>query len=130
MKARLKLFTGLTLVAAAALAAPALAQSEKPDGLAESCNAGSAFDCANLAVLYRHGRGVEQDHVRALTLFVTACEGGNDFACGSVGDMVYRGLGIARNRENGRLLLRGACRRHNEWSCDSLRRLGIPLDRS
>lgn len=130
MMARFKLVTGLALVAAAALIAPALAQSEKPGDLEQACRAGSAFECANLAVLYRHGRGVGKDNVRALTLFVRACEGGNDFACGSVGDMVYRGLGIAANLENGQLLLRGACRRRNEWSCETIRRLGISKDRS
>jgi TPR repeat protein len=130
MKARMKLLVGLALIAAAALIAPAFSQSEKPDGLEKACRAGSAFDCANLAVLYRHGRGVKTDNVRALTLFVRACEGGNDFACGSVGDMVYRGLGIAPNSENGRLLLGGACRRQNEWSCETMRRLGIAIDRS
>lgn len=116
----------LTLLAGAALAFPAAAQIEDPPALAQSCRAGNAFACANLAVLYRHGRGAPRDHVRALTLYVTACEAGLDFACGSVGDMVYRGLGIAPNHENGKLLLRGACRRNNEWSCETLRRLGVP----
>lgn len=129
MNAYMKILASAALLAAA-LAAPATAQSERPAELEAACSAGDAFSCANLAVLYRHGRGLERDYVRALTLFVTACESHIDFACGSVGDMVYRGLGIAPNADNGRLLLRGACRRRNQWSCDTMHRLGIPPDRS
>lgn len=127
MLAHARVMSGLAFFATAMVADPALAQIESPGALEKTCRAGEAFACANLAVLYRYGRGVGQDNVRALTLFVRGCEGGNDFACGAVGDMVYRGLGIAAHYENGELLLRGACRRRNEWSCESLRRLGIPL---
>lgn len=130
MQARKRSLGGLAFLAAAAIAGPVLAQTENPRVLDKSCAQGDSFACANLAVLYRHGRGVEKNFPRALTLYVTACEDGNDFACGSVGDMVYRGLGIAANHENGELLLKGACRRHNEWSCESLKRLGIGRDRS
>lgn len=108
-------------------APPASAQSEDAVSLQSACKRGEAMPCANLGVLYKHGRNVVRDYPRALTLFVKACEGGVNFACGNVGEMTYRGQGVAANETNGAALIRGACRRGDSWSCETARRLGVKM---
>lgn len=107
--------------------APALSQSEDAAVLEKPCQRGVSISCANLAVLYKHGRSVPKDHPRALTLFVKACEGGVDFACGNVGEMTWLGQGVAANQANGAALIKGACRRGDVWSCETARRLGVKM---
>lgn len=124
----LRSLSGFALTAALlAASVEASAQSENPAELEKPCTEGSAMACANLAVLYKHGRSVSRDPVRALTLFVRACEGGVNFACGNVGEMTYSGVGVTTNAENGAAIIRGACRRGDSWSCETLRRLGLKM---
>jgi TPR repeat protein len=52
--------------------------AERPE---EECSAGSASDCAVLAVAYHVGIGVRKDPARARTLFQQACRGGYEPAC-------------------------------------------------
>jgi len=108
-------------------APPALSQSEDAAALERACKRGESMPCANLAVLYKHGRNVDRDYRKALTLFVRACEGGVDFACGNVGEMTFRGQGVAASEANGAALMRGACRRGDSWSCETARRLGVKM---
>jgi hypothetical protein len=104
---------------------PALAQWEDAKRLEAPCARGEALACANLATLYKHGRGVARDDVRALTYFVTACEKGSKFACGNVGEMAILGRGIAPDKAVGAAILKSACRRGDPWSCETAERLGL-----
>jgi TPR repeat protein len=119
----------LAALAAGIAGAPqsAIAQSEDAAALRKSCTKGEALACANLAVLYKHGRNVDQSYPEALTLFVRACENGMNLACGQVGEMTYRGYGVAANQEDGAAILHGACRRGDGWSCETMRRLGLKI---
>lgn len=108
---------------------PAFAQSEDPAILDRACKRGESMPCANLAVLYKHGRNVTRDYPKALTLFVKACEGGVNFACGNVGEMTFRGQGVTANQANGAALIKGACRRGDSWSCETARRLGVKMSK-
>jgi TPR repeat protein len=117
----------LFALAAAAGVAPASAQSENAKALEKACGGADVIACANLAVLYKHGRAVARNYPKALTYFVRACEGGLNFACGNVGEMTYLGLGVAADPTNGAIILRGACRRKDAWSCETARRLGVKM---
>jgi TPR repeat protein len=114
-------------VVGAAYSPPAAAQSEMANVLTAACNRGDMLSCANLGILYRHGRGATKDYARALTLFVKACEGGKEFACGYAGEMTYDGLGIKPNKKHGEKLMRRACRRGDNWSCHAMRRHGLAV---
>ncbi|MEQ1930494.1 MAG: tetratricopeptide repeat protein [Parvularculaceae bacterium] len=103
------------------------AQTENVARLENPCASGEFLACANLAVLYKHGRNVMRDYPKALTLFLRACEGGVNFACGNVGEMTYLGLGVPANDTDGAPILRGACRRGDAWSCETARRLGVKM---
>lgn len=111
---------------AIAYSPPAEAQSEMASVLTAACDRGDLLSCANLGILYRHGRGAPKNYARALTLFVKACEGGKEFACGYAGEMTYVGLGIASNEKHGAKLMRRACKRGDLWSCRAMNRHGIP----
>lgn len=119
-------FVAFLFVATAASSAPAQAQSEMAPVLERACDRGDMLSCANLGILYRHGRGAPRDYARALTLFVKACEGGKEFACGYAGEMTYVGLGIAANENHGEKLMKRACKRGDRWSCQAMKRHGIP----
>jgi hypothetical protein len=123
MRARLLVIASLPLL----LAAPAAAQSENARVLEKQCSAGKIASCTNLAVLYKNGRGVKRDSVRALTLFLKSCERGVNYACGNVGEMTYLGQGIRANAKNGETLIKGACRRGDAWSCETARRYGFKM---
>ncbi len=116
----------IALAGASLTPAPSRAQSEMAPVLTRACDRGEMLSCANLAILYRHGRGAPKDYAMALTLFVKACEGGSEFACGCAGEMTYVGLGIEANRETGAKLMRRACNRGDRWSCYAMRRNGVP----
>ena len=116
------------VLAAAPMIGPAAAQRpEAVQILEDACKAGDLLSCANLAVLYRHGRGVSQDYARALELSVRVCEGGVEFGCGYAGEMTYQGLGIAANTEQGEKLMRRACANGDQWACQALTRHGLAL---
>ncbi|HXI88345.1 MAG TPA: hypothetical protein VNH64_12855 [Parvularculaceae bacterium] len=117
------------LAALACLAlSPAPVSAQRPDQVEiidSACRGGDMLACANLAVLYRHGRGVPMDYGRALKLSVEICERGVEFGCGYAGEMTFKGFGIAANPDAGAKLMRRACARGDQWSCQALVRHGL-----
>jgi uncharacterized protein len=59
-----------------------------------ACDAGGGVvpACSDLAELYLGGRGVAQDHHRAVALLRTACAGGEPSACSFLGLVLVEGL--------------------------------------
>lgn len=49
--------------------------------LEKGCKEGSARACADLAALYKAGKGVAKDPARAKELYAVACNGGDEKAC-------------------------------------------------
>jgi TPR repeat protein len=58
--------------------------------LSAGCDAGTARDCTNLALLYEQ-RGAAGDAVRAIALYDVGCQGGSARGCAYLGRAFERG---------------------------------------
>ncbi|HUV70515.1 MAG TPA: tetratricopeptide repeat protein [Terracidiphilus sp.] len=63
----------------------------------QSCDAGIAFACRELGVMYRQGEGVTVDAVRAAKLLKQALDGGNTEANTELGWAYENGIGVEKD---------------------------------
>ncbi len=53
--------------------------------LGQACDGGYAAKCYDLGVIYRDGRIIDQDNLKAKELFKKACDGGDTHGCAALG---------------------------------------------
>lgn len=87
--------------------------------LSTACEAGHAYGCLDLGVLYMYARGVEADHARAAELFEVACEGGAANGCHYLGDYWSGRHGHNEDLERARGWYAKACEAGSQSSCEA-----------
>ena len=98
------------------------------------CSKGEAASCATLGSMYRTGKGVDKDDVRALAFYKQSCDAGNQGGCNGVGVMYENGLGgLPRDEAKAVTLFKQACDAGDGAGCNSLGRMylrgkGVPRD--
>jgi TPR repeat protein len=88
--------------------------------LADSCDAGSADACFEVAMRYDDGKGVGQDKQKAATAYKSCCDKGDMRGCHNLGVMLIDGEGIPRDLGNGLKLINQACEKGQHRSCEVL----------
>lgn len=92
----------------------------------QGCEAGSAQDCYELAIVYRDGEGVEPDRARYLQLLASACEQDVPSACHNLGHEELRAVeedGAQATPERlatGLAFYERACALGSRSACDNL----------
>jgi TPR repeat protein len=84
------------------------------------CDLGHAPACNNLGLAHAGGRGVPQDHVRAMGAFERACSGGFAEGCSNQGTLFEHGLGVPVNVGDAQRAYNQACRRGSALGCSNL----------
>lgn len=84
------------------------------------CDLGHAPACNNLGLAHAGGRGVPQDHARAMTAFERACSGGFAEGCSNQGTLFEHGLGVPVNVGDAQRAYNQACRRGSALGCSNL----------
>jgi TPR repeat protein len=95
------------------------AESSREVALSTTCDAGSARDCTNLAILYEQ-RGAEGDDSRALAFYGVGCTGGSARGCAYLGRAYERGRGVTADLGRALQLYEQACRAKDAWGCGFL----------
>jgi TPR repeat protein len=105
-----------------------VANATRASGYYENaCLGGYAQGCNNLAWLYLRGRGVPQDHRRAMSLFMTAfdaartaCTRGEATGCLFAGDLLMEGRGVAADEQRAIAYYRLGCDAGSQTACSRL----------
>jgi TPR repeat protein len=74
--------------------------------------------CNNLGAFHRDGKGVKQDHARALELFTRACDGDEAIGCANLAHAHQEGHGVAKNAEQAAAFSAKACKLGRTESCE------------
>jgi TPR repeat protein len=106
-------------LAARRVASEPSADSRREAMLSAGCDAGTARDCTNLALLYEQ-RGAAGDAVRAIALYDVGCQGGSARGCAYLGRAFERGRGVTADPWRALQLYRQACAAKDAWGCGYL----------
>lgn len=93
----------------------------------KACDGGDAIGCSHLARSFLYGRGVKEDHARAIRLSETACKGDAEIACFIMGLAYDDGLaGYPKDRSRAISYYRLACGNGTKFdhACEVLAELG------
>jgi hypothetical protein len=87
---------------------------------AQTCDAGIARGCSDLAYLYNQGKGVAQDDIRAGVLAIKACNAGDGYGCDSIGEIYEKGIGVTADYSSAVEFFTKACNERNSNGCYNL----------
>jgi hypothetical protein len=87
------------------------------------CELGEMRSCARAGVLYRGGRGVLADPIKAWTLLSRACSAGDALGCGALSELVLADDGLRRDVARAATLARSACDGGDGHGCARLAQL-------
>jgi TPR repeat protein len=105
-----------------ALAAPKCRPYDAAD-CENACRGGDAASCAWAGVLYRDGRGVKPDTVKAWQLSTNACTHGDAVGCAALSSLVLADDGLRRDAARAAGLARAACTAGDGHGCAQLAQL-------
>lgn len=74
-----------------------------------SCDQNQGRACYRLGWFYEEGRGVAQNHNKAVELYQKACEANMAIACRGLGIMYWRGQDVKRSRKKAITFYQKAC---------------------
>ncbi len=89
--------------------------------LTKSCpnNVENGIGCANLALMYYHGRGTKQSFAKAADLFDKSCELGISLGCHNLAILYSNGKGVPIDLDKSLELVEKACSMGDETACFS-----------
>jgi TPR repeat protein len=87
------------------------------------CERGEMASCAHAGILYRGGRGVAADTMKAWSLLSRACASGEALGCGALSDLVVADDGLRRDAGGAAALARTACDGGDGHGCARLAQL-------
>jgi serine/threonine protein kinase len=90
---------------------------------AQTCDAGRARGCADLAYLYDQGKGVEKDDSRAAVLATKACNASDAYGCLAIGELYEEGQGVTQDYSRAVEFYIKACKGHFSDGCHRLRQM-------
>lgn len=87
------------------------------------CEMGDMASCARAGVLYRGGRGIAADTIKAWVLLSRACASGDALGCGALSEIVVDDDGLRRDVARAAALARAACSGGDGHGCARLAQL-------
>ncbi|DAB40739.1 MAG TPA: hypothetical protein CFH81_00070 [Sulfurovum sp. UBA12169] len=88
--------------------------------LQKACDNGEAQGCSDLGIMYRLGKGVEQDNSKAAQLFKKASSSGDATAYSNLGIMYDFGKGVKQDSFKAAKFYQKACDGGNPAGCSNL----------
>lgn len=89
----------------------------------KTCNAGEAFGCGALGLMYYNGVGIKQDYFKAAELYQKACDGEEANGCGLLGLLYEYGQGVRADKQKALNLFGKACDLRVQEGCENYARL-------
>ena len=101
------------------------------DYLTKSCpeNVENGIGCANLALMYYHGRGTGINYEKAAELLTQSCDLGISLGCHNLAILYSNGKGVEKDLDKSLALVEKACSMGDETACLSAQSLKDQLNR-
>jgi|CZKF01.1.fsa_nt_gi serine/threonine-protein kinase len=86
----------------------------------KACSGGGWEACKDLGIMYRNGKGVQEDDKKAAGLFAKACDAGNALGCTNLGALYANNKGVAKDDSRAATLYAKACNAGDALGCGNL----------
>lgn len=86
----------------------------------KACKKRSVFACINPRLMYKHGRGIKQDHTEAFKRFKLACSFNTSLGCVNMAWMYYDGFGVKQDKAKAIKIFKHQCGNAVDAACTRL----------